>query len=1227
MRKYLDLRKVISFGLIVAFLINSFGFIPVLQAQELRLPVPGVMVHLSPEFNPPILKGLKVHPENPLRFDFILDTGDSPVIPAKAGIQKLIKYFLASLTIPEKDLWVNLSPYEKNRIIPQSFGLTEMGRDLLAEDYMLKQITASLIYPEGETGKKFWARVYQEAVKKFGTTNVPVSTFNKVWIVPEKSVVYENAKAGTAYVVESKLKVMLEQDYLALSKRVSLREQNPSVIASPEGAKQSLLGSQIIREIIIPELTKEINQGKNFAQLRQVYNSLILATWYKKKIKDSILAQVYADKNKVSGVVSLRGSETTEAIYKRYLQAFKKGVYNFIKEENDPLTQHMVPRKYFSGGMLITPQVTLTMDVNKAMAAQPKSGILIEADISPVDKAMSADEAEALTVGSFEKIFNLPNGSIQQKLYRSSTVINGRSINITQYQNFLDETTPFLRVGKFIIIDEVYYERLDDRAKNYPFLIRKDTSRFRDSWHGIILGNADMNYGPIGWSGYLIGVLASMEAYEEKIRQSTFFDFGAGFSGILAVAAYKLGAAKIVLIDREDYKKFLEDNLTINRVPATSVEFEQMDFVKHPLLMGRLSLKGKDVVFVLDQPFYGAEGLPAILTFFANKTRLALVSGGHEGASSYVEELLHGAKFNVEKAIVMKGPIPPGKGIRFYTTLVATPKDAAMSGGKKRPQALRELHQNRLHMVLSERDSITMSELAAQTGIPKVRIWDDLKQQRFASLKQRIQLDHEERSSEEVQRDREAILALLKKGEYTRPELAKLLKKPQKQIEWDVDVLIKESLHPTIIKNLKLAKMVRSKESINLTPLKLEILIRQGITSIKDLMAATKLERSIVENTIHRNRQLKALRLSKMTNDGVQVEDDPQLNKLIETLMVIEAIDQILKEAKRGQAYSSRIEHLKKVRFKGVEVFTDLQMDQLARSKRWLHALILMRRILRFGRRGQTVVFTPQQAYAIAMKGASLESIERRIEWLLKQGDQKGRFLFRNEDIVRIILSPKNLNDIESTVALLREDTVEGEPIFNGYNMSLIFEKGLSPNEIQSLSMYLADQSSKAGKLSDEAVSRTIRFGMEKVRIEILWEGRPMSLVNASTVNEALELFSKKIPGTAKRMNFKRAIDAHDMVISINSTPNMGLTEASRYHLEGGDFIEIKYVGGDKAQMATPTGGIDFTAPSLSIKEGGAIGFKINPAMLEMLEEAPGFTATIRSIQPMNDLKAFLGLN
>ena len=66
------------------------------------------------------------------------------------------------------------------------------------------------------------------------------------------------------------------------------------------------IGSEILRQIIIPQLTKEVNQGQNFAQLRQVYNSLILATWYKKKIRDSILAQVYSDRNKINGIRPIR---------------------------------------------------------------------------------------------------------------------------------------------------------------------------------------------------------------------------------------------------------------------------------------------------------------------------------------------------------------------------------------------------------------------------------------------------------------------------------------------------------------------------------------------------------------------------------------------------------------------------------------------------------------------------------------------------------------------------------------------------------------------------------------------------------------------------------------------------------------------------------------------------------------------------------------------------------
>src|SRR5208282_4481977 len=76
MRKNLNLRSVLALGLIFTFMVNTFGPVPSVQAQEFSLPMPGVRIPLSPEYDPPILKGIKVHPDNPFRFDFILDQGD-----------------------------------------------------------------------------------------------------------------------------------------------------------------------------------------------------------------------------------------------------------------------------------------------------------------------------------------------------------------------------------------------------------------------------------------------------------------------------------------------------------------------------------------------------------------------------------------------------------------------------------------------------------------------------------------------------------------------------------------------------------------------------------------------------------------------------------------------------------------------------------------------------------------------------------------------------------------------------------------------------------------------------------------------------------------------------------------------------------------------------------------------------------------------------------------------
>ncbi len=372
-------KRLIATLICVTFSFNNLQYVHAQGFSVNQLPVPGTMIGESAPFAPLALKGLVVNPSKPLEFQFIVDTGKGPQDTAsvKGQANQLVKYFLAGLTIPEGDLWVNLSPYEKNRMVPEALGQTDLGRDLLAQDYILKQLTASLIYPEKDLGKEFWSRVYAKAQTQFGTTNVPVNTFNKVWILPDLAQVFENGAA--AYVTKSTLKVMLDEDYLALQKHVP----SPSVGRVREGG----IASQIISQIILPEITKEVNIGKNFAPLLQIYQALILAKWYKKTIQNGLLDALYTNKNKVVGV-NLDDPAVKEQIYNRYLQAYKKGAFNYIKEDPTPEGQ-IVPRKYFSGGITHLGDFAMSTDGKALDVASDGEDFAMKVDLEkPTDAAM-----------------------------------------------------------------------------------------------------------------------------------------------------------------------------------------------------------------------------------------------------------------------------------------------------------------------------------------------------------------------------------------------------------------------------------------------------------------------------------------------------------------------------------------------------------------------------------------------------------------------------------------------------------------------------------------------------------------------------------------------------------------------------------------------------------------------------------------------------------------------
>ncbi|MCP4652179.1 MAG: hypothetical protein GY858_02190 [Candidatus Omnitrophica bacterium] len=346
--------KSVAILVIVTFLASSFGVYlsktNTSYASVLPyMPLPNKIIGTTPKFTPPLLRGVKFYPDNLMQFDFIIDEGDltysEKLMQIKAS--RMMKYFLAALTIPEEDLWVNLSPYERHTIVPHELGLTDMGRDLLGEDYILKQLLASLTYPDSELGKKFWDKIYKRAFDLYGTTNIPINTFNKIWIVPDKIILYEDA--NRAIIGKSRLKVMLEEDYLALRKNSTNSKIETNKLSLEEVSQISNFSSKVMKEVILPVIEEEINGGESFTYLRQIYNSLILATWFKKKLKDTVLGQIYVDKGKIKGAET-EDPRIKEKIYNQYLEAYRKGLYNYKKTDFDAYLKRQVQRQYYSGG-------------------------------------------------------------------------------------------------------------------------------------------------------------------------------------------------------------------------------------------------------------------------------------------------------------------------------------------------------------------------------------------------------------------------------------------------------------------------------------------------------------------------------------------------------------------------------------------------------------------------------------------------------------------------------------------------------------------------------------------------------------------------------------------------------------------------------------------------------------------------------------------------------------
>lgn len=314
--------RYICLGLLIIFcgsiLLRDLLSVKQTQASMLGLPEPSQLLTISSNGDLPLLKALRMNPQNPLDFEFVIGSDNKP--KEEQSIE-LIKYFLAAITIPQDDLWVNLSPYENDRISSENLSYTDMGRELLAQDYILKQLSSSLTQPDSDLGRKFWNN--NNSIKQS-------SAFSKVWITPDSARVVENG--FTAVITESTLQVQSEYDYLAAQNNQKNNNEEDS---------QSI-------DLLLPTVTEQVNNGKHFAKLRQIYSALILAQWFKQKFSNTFYKD-YIDKNKIKGI-EIEDKKAKDKIWKLYCDSFEKGVYSIVQKNANSADSKKQKIKYFSGG-------------------------------------------------------------------------------------------------------------------------------------------------------------------------------------------------------------------------------------------------------------------------------------------------------------------------------------------------------------------------------------------------------------------------------------------------------------------------------------------------------------------------------------------------------------------------------------------------------------------------------------------------------------------------------------------------------------------------------------------------------------------------------------------------------------------------------------------------------------------------------------------------------------
>src|SRR3989339_455817 len=349
-------KKIISLAVSAVFSLQTCGFAQVAQLNLAGYLGQAGSVTSLDRFRPASLRYFSYEPKTD-NFQILLDKADEKGlsdIQVKEKADELMKYFRIGLSLPNEKFWVNLRPDAPEQIIDPELEKTDIGRIMLEADLNLKKDTSAWTSPQTKEGREYWDKLYKKAGELFGSENITIPTITRPWIVPGEIIVRESGSG--AYIYKAALKVMLEEDYLTSrggSRTAPTYQQY--AFSDPRLKELNQYSTQLIRELIIPKLTKEVNRAKRYAPLRQVFYSLVLSRWFKDKFNQSQSGNELTkliDSGNLSNLSSQEAWDKT-TYFQAYQKSFKEGEYNLSEPIYTPTGQ--VIRRYMSGGMFTMP--------------------------------------------------------------------------------------------------------------------------------------------------------------------------------------------------------------------------------------------------------------------------------------------------------------------------------------------------------------------------------------------------------------------------------------------------------------------------------------------------------------------------------------------------------------------------------------------------------------------------------------------------------------------------------------------------------------------------------------------------------------------------------------------------------------------------------------------------------------------------------------------------------